>query len=340
MSDGRQDLGVLISIICSAPPQTWQNVLHSLESLRPVWSSLAIDAWDRPLNESVLDVRRSIFARYGQVLALFSRVLFLDTASRRALPGHIRPSFSYRLHWHAAFADPLSLQTFGPHSEGLPEVLAGLDADVYVPRHLPVAKISRTLSMFGPTTDEVSISNAEERAFRAWVLGRQPVCENADSRHKRGTQRSAANSNHSLCEIVTPSHSPLYVSPHSLSLLERERGMSRSELGNLLLPQKLGNCCGRQNIDSSPRLRTASGASVATLSRGPWCPSSAFFMLHRRSLKRHLNGLRIWQEAFDRHSQAAWKRLKLMRWEYLGCGLLAPGESILMAYYNHTELDQ
>jgi len=105
----------------------------------------------------------------------------------------------------------------------------------------------------------------------------------------------------------------------------------------LLQPLKLGNCCGRQNLDATHALRAASGASVATLSRGPWCPSSTFWILHRRTLRRHLAGLRLWQDAFDRRGSLT-RDLKRLRWEYVGCGLLAPGEAVLQLHYNYSAL--
>ena len=59
---------------------------------------------------------RQVYAEHSGVLALFNRVLFLETAARRDLPSHIRPSFSYRIHWHAAFADPVARGELGRHS--------------------------------------------------------------------------------------------------------------------------------------------------------------------------------------------------------------------------------
>ena len=96
----------------------------------------------------------------------------------------------------------------------------------------------------------------------------------------------------------------------------------------------LGNCCGRQNINAPPGMHA--GASVATLTRGPWCPPSTFWVLHRRSLDRMLESLTLWQQAWD--ARALTRDQKRMRWEFTSCALLAPGEATLLLYYNHTLL--
>ena len=142
-----RDIGVLVSILSEAEPNVWANVEHSLAALRPRWSSLAIDAWDRPAGTSTLAVRQRVHLMHANVLARFSRVLFLDTAPRSSMPSHIRSSYSYRLHWNAAFGDVVSRGAFGYHSEGLPQVLIGLDADIHVPERLPIESIAGALEI-------------------------------------------------------------------------------------------------------------------------------------------------------------------------------------------------
>ena len=89
---------------------------------------------------------------------------------------------------------------------------------------------------------------------------------------------------------------------------------------------------------AAPRkLQEASGAAVATLSRGPYCPPSTFFVLHRRHLDRLLASFRLWQEAWD--ARALTRDAKRLRWEYTACSLLAPGEATLLLYYNTTQLE-
>ena len=303
---GTADIGLLISILGSAETPVWRNVAHSLHSLRPRWSSLAVDIWDRPENCSALEARRGVYARHAEVLALFSRVLFLDSAPRRALPSHIRPSFSYRMHWQSAFADRATRDNFGHHSEGLPELLAGLDADVYVPKGLPLHRIARTLADATPPSN-ASVAETEAIARWAWVDGIKPKCRSAaeeaaavaiamgtvgapqqkmpstpgsgsSSRSRsRSSSRSSSrsrtttttttttttnknNNKHALalpaswakssqvksserplCEVVSPAHSPLYVSPKDLAGLHTDRRMSYSELGNSLFPLHMGN---------------------------------------------------------------------------------------------------
>ena len=54
------DLGLLVSILGTSEPSVWANVRHSLRSLRPRWSSLAVDLWSRPANVSALEARRQV----------------------------------------------------------------------------------------------------------------------------------------------------------------------------------------------------------------------------------------------------------------------------------------
>ena len=144
-----------------------------------------------------------------------------------------------------------------------------------------------------------------------------------------------------VCEVTTVLHAPIYVSPRRLSMLSQERAFSFGELRTELAPLGLGSCCGRQNTIASSAWRTGpgesieSGATFTTLSRGPWCPPSTFYMFHRGMLRRHLASLRLWAEAFA--AKALTSAEKLIRWEYVSCALLAPGEAILLAYYNSTQ---
>ena len=70
---------------------------------------------------------------------------------------------------------------------------------------------------------------------------------------------------------------------------------------------------------------------MATLSRGPWCPPSTFFVLHRRSLGRLLRSFQLWQKAWD--AKALTRDAKRLRWS-MSRALLAPGEATLLLYYN------
>lgn len=230
------------------------------------------------------------------------------------------------------------------HSEGIPELLAGIDADVYV-APLPIDAIARVLRRSAALdTSEDEVSATETRARRVWVSGVRPRCEQLppsppvsealEARIHPPTSRPARA--RQLCEVVTPRHVPLFVSPHDLASLRTDRRMSAAELGLSLLPLGMGNCCGRQNIATASSVLAASGASTASLSRGPWCPSSAFWILHRRTLPRQLAGLRLWQQAYD--AQALTRERKRLRWEYVGCSMLAPNEAVLHLYYNYSRL--
>jgi hypothetical protein len=364
------DVGVLISILHTAEPSVWRNVGRSVRRLRPRWSSLAVDLWNRDSNTSATSARHSVLTRHAGVLALFSRVLFLDTASRSDVPSHVRPSFSYRLHWHAAFSDSLSRGEFGMHSEGLPTLLVGVDADVTVPSNLPVSRLSEILDRSRSPSKQV-VLDAETRARQAWLHGRVPRCSTAGSlapssstptgaqfetlaaageasasaseAATRGTDAegragvvTTSSTTISPCEVVSADHQPLYLSVRDLSRLQLEQRTSFGELGMYLYPLRLGKCCGRQNTNAPAALRVESGASVATLSRGPWCPPSTFFVVHKRSLDRVLSGFKLWQRAWD--ARALTRDKKRLRWEYVACTLLAPGESVLLLYYNYSQL--
>jgi hypothetical protein len=312
-----------------------------MRRLRPRWSSLAVDTWRRPANTSAAGIRAAVLRRHTSVLALFSRVLFFDTAPRSHVNSHVQPSFSYRLHWHASFGDRASRGAFGLHSEGLPTLLAGIDADVVVPPNLPLEQITQVLTA-GEPSSEHAVSAVTERARRIWVGGSVPACETAPSQPAAIASSSSPAPSTSLsssrslspCEVVSEQHTPLFVSPRNLADLRVERRTSFAELGMYFSHLGLGNCCGRQNTNAPPGLHA--GASVATLTRGPWCPPSTFWVLHRRSLDRMLGSLTLWQQAWD--ARALTRDQKRMRWEFTSCALLAPGEATLLLYYNHSAL--
>lgn len=368
LSPKLNDLGLLISILHTAQPAIWHNVKRTMRRLRPQWSSLAVDMWQRSSNSSAADARLAVLTRHANVLALFSRVLFLDTAPRDNVNLHVRPSFSYRMHWHASFGDPASRWNFGSHSEGLPTLLAGIDADVTVPHNLPLDRLARVLATT-PVSSVHAVTDAEQRARGIWLRGEVPPCRGPRSSSAASPSFAATSlpSSHaalsaaasslagvssfahgiptasasgatpsvaSPCEVVTERHRPLFISPRNLADLAKERRTSFAELGMYFSHLGMGNCCGRQNVNAPASLHL--GAATATLSRGPWCPPSTFWILHRRSLDRMLTSLTLWQQAWD--AMALTRDQKRLRWEYTSCAMLSPDEAALLLYYNHTEL--
>lgn len=335
-----RDVGVLISILSRAPTDVWKNVEQSMTMLRPRWSSLAIDLWDRAPSSSALRAQTDVHAAYASILARFSRTLFLNMAPRHGIPNHVRSSYSYRIHWLAAFGDSVARDGgFGYHSEGLPPVLIGLDADIHVPERLPVERIAATLEMSQPAAESAQAIRLADAAVEAarpvWVEGRKPPCIKAASLRMRQPKLQLPRGQ--LCDVVSSTDHPLFIAPRNLRRLREERDRSYLEMFNHFNEMGLGACCGRQNVAAAPEWRSRVGSAVATFSRGPWCPPSNFFLLHRRSLPRMLASLRTWQQAIDR--QALFGDAKMYRWEYVGCSMLRPGESVLLAYYNHSELE-
>ena len=329
------DVGLLISVLHDSAPHVWQNIEHTIHAVNPRFSSLAVDLWSRMANTSALHARQNVYMQHAPVLALFSRVLFLDTASRASVPSHVRPSFSYRIHWHTTFSDYASSWPFGAHAEGLPTLLVGVDADVYVPKHLPLHRLADVLGEHGDT-DRATLADVAQRANDVWLHGQKPPCAKASA---AATPESAAGrpARQQLCEVVSTAHRPIWASPRDLASLQLERRRSYGELGMYLHPLGLGNCCGRQNEKAPDVLRQRTGATVATLSRGPYCPSSTFFVAHRRHLPRLLHSFRFWQEAWD--ARALTRDTVRLRWEYVACSLLAPGEAVLLLHYNHSQLE-
>jgi hypothetical protein len=376
-----RDLGLLVSILATANGPTWTNVGHSLDVLRPKWSSLAIDMWIRPKHVSTSRMRRVIYGNFSSILARFDRVVFLNTASRQHLPVHVRSSFSYRLHWSTVFADRLADgidPSKGPQREAIPELLAGLDADYYVPALLPIEQVAKGLRR---AREEAKATSRQRdavaaRARRAWVDGILPPCSRAQAvasssvalqRTANGAQDpspdSPAPEDEQVCSVVSARASPLYVSPRNHALLPMELAFSGGELRDELRPRGLGSCCGRQNVHADHDTAAAFGANAAVLSRGPWCPPSTFFILHRDSLARHMASLRVWEQATERRFQldgrprptaasehagggggtgrnkdAAPPPWRLLRWEYVGCSLLEAEEAVLLAYFNYSAL--
>lgn len=342
-----RDVGLLVSIIATADQRIWWNLEHSVRSLRPRWSSLAVDLWSRANGMTAAEARLKIYLNYTSVLSLFDRTLFLNTAQRSHIPVHVRSSFSYRLHWLAAFADPATRDpTRGPNREGLPEILMGMDADYFIPAQLPIESIANVLRRASAARQGASFAaraaETEARARSIWVNGTTPRCSALGA----ATHGGGGQAFDQQCEVVRQDSTPLYVCPRNLPLMRMEQSQAGGELRDALRPRKLGSCCGRQNVRvANASLLEASGASAATLSRGPWCPTSTVFLLHASSLDRHLAALRVWQDAVDRRllrraadAQSA-REWPLLRWEYVGCSMLAKGESVMLAYYNFSHLE-
>ena len=83
--------------------EEWVTLEQSWHRLRPAFSSLAIDLWDRPDGLSALDVRLEVQQNYSHILGLFDRVLFVSNGNRSALPHSVRSSVAYRHHFAATF---------------------------------------------------------------------------------------------------------------------------------------------------------------------------------------------------------------------------------------------
>lgn len=232
------DIGLLVTIAASAKPWVYDNVVRSMRILKPRFSSIAVDLWLRPATtSSSAHAQRHVQTTHARTLTLFSHVEWLDTADRWSVPRHVRPSFSYRLHWQRV-ADR-ALRTAAPL------LLAGLDADYVVPDPLPLAVIARLLTRASATLtpSRAMLAALEARARHLWLNGTAPPC--ISTAQQLGLYAPIMSPSHlgsiTPCEVASAQrHSPLYVSPRRLSLLQIERAQSFGELTSELRPLRIG----------------------------------------------------------------------------------------------------
>ncbi len=293
-------IGLLVSIKHGSAPRHWANLARSVDIVRPLWSSLAIDTWGP---------RGRI--RHAAVLARFTRVLYLKTTTRAHMDKHAQPSGSYALHWLHAFAagaHAFSRKTATPLTEAMPDLLMGLDADTVVPTRMPLDAYAVLLAHGAEGLNALPVPSRASAAARTWVQGRTPACPAA--RQAGAPTRVvyvhpvAAVRNHANISSLHqwPAHATHQLRVHS----------------------RAGCPDYRPHRAPTPFARDPD----AFARRGPHCPPTTFWILDHRTLPLLLATMRVWHDAMtiDTRNQSN----ALGRIEYVGCALLAPDEGVMV----------
>ena len=357
-----RDLAVLTSILWSAQNETWHNVGRSIRLLRPSYSSLAVDIWNVPIQERQR-VRSETWLQYGEVLSLFSRVLFLATGSRGNLSTHVKVCPSYFLNWHSAFgwlrADGgHSHSPDEPHMEQLPSLLIGIDADIEMPKNFDVP-LETMLSVLEESLPNASnLAQQEAEMVQLWS-SLQPMSKHP---YVYAPQRRSCTAQ--ACTSTPPKQLAfvgLHLYPRSLleagTIFNPFLQKYHRQQAALLNAAGVGDCCPslwHGNMVRPDWSSLAGSLGTAWLSRSPWCPPTQFFALHKRSLPRMLAMLRVWRVAFEQverlceitgaaaaesrcalkakstHDASSCRKCDaLARLEYVGCSMLGPGQGVL-----------
>ena len=357
-SEGETQDVALLAHIAYPRRDEWITLEQSWHRLRPAFSSLAIDLWDRPEGVSALDVRMEVQQNYSHILGLFDRVLFVSNGNRSALPHSVRSSVAYRHHFAATFggadADVRAGRFSELHGKALPRVIAGLDARELVPAGLPIDEIADLLERSKAHRQQIDgadglVEHARERARAAWVNNSVVGCSDGDGGAWCGTPANAE---------------PVFVVPRETCQLRQVDSNAYPSAETLSNSDAVySHWCDKENVTAEQHSRgigcaplkrsvvERAHAASGVLARGPWCPSSRFYLFHRDDLDRTMASYSLWREALDSslergtpgHSAATLARANTtteIRWEATTCSMLAPHEAVLWLWYEPAALAQ
>mmetsp|Transcript_2382 Transcript_2382/g.6668 ORF Transcript_2382/g.6668 Transcript_2382/m.6668 type:complete len:397 (-) Transcript_2382:175-1365(-) len=330
------DLALLSVILWTAPPKNWVTLNRSWHRLRPRFSALAVDTWNRDVNTSSAAARRTVYMQHASILSLFDRVLFVSTGSKLSVSHAVRPSITYRRLWHATFGDteldswtphnPVEVDQHGDlrsgqvlHGDGLPTLLIGLDADREVPDMLPLSEIAEMLDASFRARHRDPVARVKDRHMRRtraeqiWVGGNATPC--------------AVDAPGSLCHGPTASAFPVFVSPPVGLFMEDE--LCGYPAARQMPPGASGGCQRVRAPDSLLPAVSQTPMWRAFLYRGPFCPSSQFFIFHRNDLNFVLSSFEFWRQSFRANENHGKWHKNVVRWESTTCSLMGSDEAVL-----------
>ena len=329
------DAALLAVVLWTAPPPHWATLNRSWHRLRPRFSALAVDTWNRGRRTSAAAARWLVYHKYATLLALFDRVIFLSTGSKEHVAHSVRPSIAYRRLWHATFSDMeadsrapnniVDIDEHGDlrtsrvvHGDGLPTLLIGLDADREVPDLLPLSELAQMLEASWRKRHANPVARAQdrrelrERAERIWVDGDAFPC--------------ARDAPGSPCRPVTASAHPVFVSPPVDLFIEDE--LCSYPTAKQMPPGASGGCKRAAAPVSLLPITAQTPLWRAFLYRGPFCPSSQFFMFHRNDLDFVLSSFEFWRRAFSANQRHGRWHANVVRWESTTCSLMGADEAV------------
>lgn len=318
-------------------------VVHrSVAFLHTGFSSLGVDVWDHgDYGFTAEQARQSVLAQHGDVLGLFDEVHFTSSGNRSLVNRHVKTSFSYYNIWSATFG-PEREATKSNEGEGffgvpIPTVIASMDARTEVPENIDLAAITELLDRGSSEQDDSALweSSGDRESQRAraqsiWVKGEADERE-CDPHCGVETSRPIF--------VDVDAHEHPFPQCINGSTFEEGRSAFRytcpSELDDVKPAWKadlpagaVGDwCTGHAKPIYGEML---AGAHSGLLHRGPFCPSTRFFLLHRRTLPLVHDAMKLWRDAYDAQK---WGELT-SRFEYTTCSLLGVKEAVLSLKYN------
>ena len=216
-------------------------------------------------------------------LGLFSRVLFLSTASRSHISHHVVPSFSYFNNWLSTFHDlEQRSEVMTPLHERVPSVLIGLDADTKWPSSVSPDALRTFLTESRGQGGAAADSGAQATA--RWQA-RQQGC--AETPCPRGPPSRVA---------YVQFHKPQKSTDWMDRMAAAWSNPVRRSHGTIVHGASQKPCCNLTfyNWDVTA-LHAEAAITEATISRGPFCPPTSGFALHRDNLPMLLAQFRVWQ---------------------------------------------
>ena len=351
-ADGTSDAAMLASILWTSKSTNWDNLNLSWHRIKPRFSVLGVDMWNRDASTSARAARAAVHAEYASVLHLFDRVIFFATGNKTGVSHSSKPCFTYRRLWRATFGAghrEWAGAGYGIHQdlfgEGLPRLLIGMDADRVVPDMLPLEEIAELLERSWQarhtrtkSEDEPRRSWLRARARSIWLVGRRTVPCLADSFAESMAAAPVAAEPFDQgewfispdarkgCAPPSPQAHPVFVVP--AKGLWGEDQLCDFPAAYQMPPGASGGCH-TTNFSQEALEPLFNGMPRAfgpgQLGRGPYCPSSQLWIAHRNDLDLVLASFELWADAFVANK---WEP-NVVRWESTTCSLLSPREAVL-----------
>lgn len=367
------DVALMTVILWSSPPDTWFMLNTSWHRLRPRFSALAVDTWQRDPDTSADEARRRVYTQYARILQLFHRVNFFSTGAAKHLMAHaVKSSVTYARLWRSTFdgrlpaqAGPVEgtlsrgaespLDQTGLFDDPLPRLLIGLDADREVPDLLPLDAFAELLERSWEVRQASMARMGETRAWvrrrahQIWGRGQHLPCLSNGSATDLGGEHAPGGgrgqtagargqtrghpSSHARCRAPPADASPVFIAPvrHLWGTKGAPAQSPCSYPAARAMPPGTNACDTTALQAPLAPFRAVAGLlesrplyGAAQLSRGPFCPSSQFWIAHRNDLPLVLASFDLWQDALRSRKWDA----NVVRWESTTCSLLRHDEAV------------
>jgi len=323
----RNDVALLTNILWTRDEE-WETIKGNWQTVKPRFSSIAIDMFDRPNGETPEQARALVMQKHGDVVALFDRVNFFSTGNKSGIDKHVKSSVTYRRHWQAVLGDTDPVATSGAfgglHGEGLPELFMQVDSRYTIPQSA-VAQFS-TITKTLRASVAARAANPHQQAARLaaakhwksmWLDRTANLPCNWGNPRNESALSAAQRVEAGTCAVSLETQHPVFIAPLD-QMLARDLPLFKDI--------SCDECAG---ISSTPG---AFGGVQEFSVRFPYCPSSQKLIFHRSDLPLYMQMLSGWREAFDAHYPSG-DEYGIYRMEVVACGLLSKFEKVVYAFY-------